>query len=107
MNPYPAQLTPSMLSLYVHRPPTRSASIPAGLVRLVDRIERAGLLRREPVPEDGRGAYAAITPEGEEVLRRIWRVYGQAIRELFVGPAGEHLEKLRSGLERVAEAART
>jgi hypothetical protein len=27
-----------------------------GLVRLVDRIEAAGLMRREPVPEDGRRA---------------------------------------------------
>jgi DNA-binding MarR family transcriptional regulator len=77
-----------------------------GLVRLVDRIERAGLLRREPVPEDGRGAYAVITPEGEEVLRRIWPVYGSAIRELFVGPAGGDLERVRSGLERVVDASR-
>jgi DNA-binding MarR family transcriptional regulator len=77
-----------------------------GLVRLVDRIERAGMLRREPVPEDGRGAYAVITSVGEEALRRIWPVYGQAIRELFVGPAGRDLARVRSGLERVIEAAR-
>jgi DNA-binding MarR family transcriptional regulator len=78
----------------------------SGLVRLVDRIEKAGLLRREPVPEDGRGAYAVINPAGEEVLRRIWPVYGTAIRELFAHPAGADLEQLRSGLERVAGAAR-
>ena len=27
------------------------------IVRLVDRLEKAGLARREPVPEDRRGAY--------------------------------------------------
>lgn len=76
-----------------------------GLVRLVDRIERAGLLRREPVPEDGRGAYAAITAEGEEMLRQIWPVYGREIRELFLGPAAGDLERIRSGLMRVKDAA--
>jgi DNA-binding MarR family transcriptional regulator len=35
-----------------------------GLVRLVDRVEAAGLLRREPLPEDGRGSYVAITNDG-------------------------------------------
>jgi DNA-binding MarR family transcriptional regulator len=35
-----------------------------GLVRLVDRVEAAGLLRREPLPEDGRGSYVAIRNDG-------------------------------------------
>ncbi len=76
-----------------------------GLVRLVDRIEHAGLLRREPAPEDGRGAYAAITREGEAVVRAIWPVYGRAIRELFVAPAGDDLGHVGSALKRVADAA--
>ena len=42
-----------------------------GLVRLVDRVEAAGLLRREPVPEDGRGSYAVITNDGAVTLRRM------------------------------------
>jgi hypothetical protein len=57
------------------------------------------------VPEDGRGAYAVITREGEEALERIWPVYGGAIRELFAGPAGGDLGALRAGLGRVARAA--
>jgi CTP-dependent riboflavin kinase len=39
-----------------------------GLVRLIDRIEAAGLVRREPVPEDRRGAYATITEAEIETL---------------------------------------
>jgi DNA-binding MarR family transcriptional regulator len=76
-----------------------------GLVRLVDRIERVGLLRREPAPEDGRGAYAAITPSGEAALCAIWPVYGRAIRELFAAPAGDDLAHVASALRRVADAA--
>ena len=36
----------------------------SGLTRLVDRLAKAGLLRREPDPEDGRGSFAVLTEEG-------------------------------------------
>ena len=36
----------------------------SGMTRLVDRIENAGLVRRERVPEDRRGVYVVLTPEG-------------------------------------------
>ena len=35
------------------------------IVRLADRLEAAGLARREPVPEDRRGSYVAITHRGQ------------------------------------------
>jgi DNA-binding MarR family transcriptional regulator len=47
--------------------------------RLVDRMEKAGLVARRACPEDGRGQFVAITPEGKEMRRRMWRVYGPAI----------------------------
>lgn len=50
-----------------------------GLSRLLDRLERAGLVRREPCPEDGRGQVAMITDEGRELRRRMWPVYAAAI----------------------------
>jgi len=36
----------------------------SGLTRLVDRIEAAGLVRREPVPGDRRGVRVVLTAEG-------------------------------------------
>ena len=36
----------------------------SGLTRLVDRIEAAGLVRREPVAGDRRGVRVVLTPEG-------------------------------------------
>jgi DNA-binding MarR family transcriptional regulator len=78
-----------------------------GLVRLVDRIEKAGLLRREPVPGDGRGAYAVITDQGVEMLRRMWPVYARGIRSEFLEPVGDDREPLRQALERVAAQPQT
>jgi DNA-binding MarR family transcriptional regulator len=74
-----------------------------GLVRLVDRIEAARLLRREPVPEDGRGSYAAITKEGAATLRRMWPVYRRHIQRDFLDPLGPDAPLLRTALERVAD----
>jgi DNA-binding MarR family transcriptional regulator len=47
----------------------------SGLSRLVDRLEEAGLLTREPCEDDARGAYAVLTPDGLQALRRCWRIY--------------------------------
>jgi DNA-binding MarR family transcriptional regulator len=47
--------------------------------RLIDRMEKAGLVERLPHPEDGRGQLVAITPEGRALQKRMWKVYGPAI----------------------------
>jgi DNA-binding MarR family transcriptional regulator len=41
----------------------------SGLTRLVDRLERQGLVRREPSPLDARGFYAVLTDVGFDRLR--------------------------------------
>ena len=40
----------------------------SGTSRLIDRLEQAGLVRRESAPEDARGAYAVLTATGKERL---------------------------------------
>ncbi|MES1150296.1 MAG: helix-turn-helix domain-containing protein [Dongia sp.] len=47
--------------------------------RLIDRMEKAGLVAREAHPEDGRGQFVAITAEGRTLQKRMWKVYGAAI----------------------------
>ncbi len=62
----------------------RSLFTRSGVTRLVDRIEAAGLVRREPVPGDRRGVRVVLTPEGRrrhdeafvEHLRVIEREFG-------------------------------
>ena len=57
-----------------------------GLTKLADRLEEEGLLRREPADEDGRGFYATITGAGVSLLRQMWAIYAQVLRETFVAP---------------------
>jgi DNA-binding MarR family transcriptional regulator len=78
-----------------------------GMTRLVDRIEAAGLLRREPVPDDRRGAFAVITDDGVEMLRRMWAVYAPGIQQLFVEPVGEDAPIVDAALRRAALEATT
>lgn len=47
--------------------------------RLVDRLEAAGLVRRAPCPEDGRGQIVVIEEAGKAMQRRMWPVYAAAI----------------------------
>lgn len=55
----------------------------SNLTRLVDRLEAAGLARREASEDDGRGAHAAITPKGLAMRKRMWPVYRECIQALF------------------------
>ncbi|MBX5145189.1 MarR family winged helix-turn-helix transcriptional regulator [Rhizobium lentis] len=54
------------------------------LSRLIDRLEREGLVRREIFADDGRGRWVAITDAGRTLRARMWAVYAAAI-ESHVG----------------------
>ncbi|MGH8860318.1 MAG: MarR family winged helix-turn-helix transcriptional regulator [Jatrophihabitantaceae bacterium] len=41
----------------------------SGLTRLVDRLAAEGLVRREPSPDDARGTYTVLLPDGLRRLR--------------------------------------
>ena len=62
----------------------------SGATRLVDRIEKAGLVRREPVPEDRRGYYAMLTKDGEKLMARAQASHRVGIESYF----GEHISLL-------------
>ncbi len=53
------------------------------LSRLIDRLEKNGLVRREACAEDGRGNLIRITAAGERTLEGMWPVYGDAIESTF------------------------
>jgi DNA-binding MarR family transcriptional regulator len=70
--------------------------------RLVDELVRAGLVRREANPEDGRSAFAVMTSEGRSVLRRAAPAYLTAIeKEFATGVTTAELERLRRTLDGV------
>jgi DNA-binding MarR family transcriptional regulator len=73
-----------------------------GLTKIADRLERAGLIRREPAADDGRGLYAVLTPEGNALLRRMWPVYSRVLRETFAaGMTGEEAAVIARALGRI------
>jgi DNA-binding MarR family transcriptional regulator len=61
----------------------------SGLTRMLDRLEKEGLLQREKSAEDRRGAYAILTEAGESELRRAWPVYAKGIKKYFAMPIPE------------------
>ena len=50
------------------------------LSRLVDRIEKAGYVKRQACKDDGRGQVILITASGKTMRRRMWVVYADAIQ---------------------------
>lgn len=56
----------------------------SGLTRLVDRLERDGLLLRESCPSDARGAFACLTAKGRETLDAARATHLRGVREKFL-----------------------
>jgi DNA-binding MarR family transcriptional regulator len=56
----------------------------SGLTRLVDRLERQGLVRREPSPMDARGFYAVLTDAGFDRLRSATGTHLRGVNEYVV-----------------------
>jgi DNA-binding MarR family transcriptional regulator len=56
----------------------------SGLTRLVDRLERDGLLVRESCASDARGAFAKLTPAGQEKLSAARETHLANVRRLFL-----------------------
>lgn len=75
--------------------------------RFVDRMEAAGLVRREPCDHDGRGTNVTMTEEGRRRFRAAAPVHLRGIAEHFASHlGGEEAEALARVMERLAEAQR-
>ena len=74
----------------------------SGVTRLVDRLEREGLLVRDACDDDGRGLYAVLTRKGEELLERARPTHLAGVRERFLSHfSEEELEQMAAYWERV------
>ena len=62
---------------------------PSGVTRLVDRLEREGLVARERCPEDGRGYNAVLTEAGDARLRQARATHLAGVRRLFLDKLGD------------------
>ncbi len=74
----------------------------SGLTRLVDRLEREGLVERAACADDARGSYAKITEAGRKKLLEARGTHLSGVREHFLEhPTPQHLDALGEAWERV------
>src|SRR5919107_5317079 len=74
----------------------------SGMTRLVDRLERDGLLRRDTCSSDARGCFAVLTERGEEVLREARPTHLSGVRDRFLAHFDEEqLGVLAAGWSRI------
>lgn len=78
----------------------------SGLTRLVDRLERDGLIARESCKSDARGAFAVLTPAGREMLAAARVTHLNGVRRHFLDHlAPEELATLAAIWDRVLPSA--
>ena len=82
-----------------------------GCTKLVDRMEEAGLVRREPCPDDRRATFAVLTDEGRRMLERALAVHLPSLQRYLCDPLDAQqrreleaiLRRLRSALSETAD----
>ncbi len=77
----------------------------SGVTRVVDRMDREGLIGREACPSDRRSSYAVITPAGRTRLEEVLPGHLELMQQWFIGqldPA--RLEQLMESLRTIRDA---
>lgn len=76
------------------------------LTRLVDRLEKDGLVVRSRSDGDGRAAFASITDAGRVLRKKMWKIYESTVDELFLSQIEpEQRQGFADVLERAAGMA--
>jgi DNA-binding MarR family transcriptional regulator len=79
----------------------------SGFSRAARRMEEAGLIAREPSPEDGRGAYVVLTDQGRRAFRRAAAVHLRGVaRHFLCHLSAEEAAVLETVLRRIRPARR-
>jgi DNA-binding MarR family transcriptional regulator len=78
----------------------------SGMTRLVDRLEKDGLLYRDHCTDDGRGCYAVLTEKGAAALAEARLTHLSGVRSKFLSQFDEdELQRLAAYWERVVPGA--
>ena len=82
----------------------RSILTRSGVSRVVERLEKAGFVRREGASEDRRGAYAVLTEAGVERFRTARRAHIAFVRRTFLSLFNaEELKQMAKFWRRIRE----
>jgi DNA-binding MarR family transcriptional regulator len=78
---------------------------PSSATRLIDRLVRAGLVRRQRSPADRRSYRVALSPKGRDLVAEVTQRRREEFERLLSGlPAGQH-QFVIAALHAIAEAA--
>ena len=66
---------------------------------LVDRLEKAGLVRRDASPHDRRASHVYVSPEGMQEMKKARSVVGRVNREIKDGFTPEELASFKKVLQ--------
>lgn len=78
----------------------------AGMTRLIDRLEKKGLIFRKTSPEDRRSIVIVLGPKSKHVLPRLIPEFRSVEEGLLDGFSKHEVEQLNSMLRRLLENAR-
>jgi MarR family transcriptional regulator, 2-MHQ and catechol-resistance regulon repressor len=77
----------------------------SGVTRVVDRMDRDGLVRREACPSDRRSSYAVITPDGRQRLGEVLPGHLALLQQWFIGQlTSEQLDNLLESMRAIRDA---
>lgn len=80
---------------------------PSGLTRLVERLERSGLVRRQPDPDDARSYRAGLTDAGQQRLDEARPTHNAVIRCHFLDHLSpEEVQQLGALWVKIQESSR-
>ena len=71
----------------------------SNITQLVDRLEKDGLVRRRPDPDDRRGVLAGLTPAGEQAHAKGMRALAEAQHVIMSGLKANEVANLKSALK--------
>jgi DNA-binding MarR family transcriptional regulator len=77
----------------------RTHCVRSNITQLVDRLEKDGLVRRRPDPDDRRGVLATLTPAGEQVYTKGMRALVEAQQAIVHALSAGDAKSLQSVLD--------
>jgi DNA-binding MarR family transcriptional regulator len=91
-------------SLPQHELDQRSALSQSGISRMVSKMEKANLIRREQAPHDRRNVLVSLTAAGRDAFLRATPVHHMAVQRYFGSKiTDEQAEQINAGLSKVTE----
>lgn len=73
---------------------------------VADKLELKGLMKRKPCPEDRRVTFAALTEQGEQLMKRIFPAHRTAIQRITGGLDADEQRQLIALLKKLGYSAK-